>query len=431
MRRIETRHRGARSRYDTSVFEKLELSNGITVWVQRSPVLLTEEGILVAYFRNVGSVRDPRDKEGVAHFLEHMPFKGTVRYPTTDVISALIQDVGGGKNATTSRYWTSYFASAPAEAFSTALSFLSQALTAPLMRPEDFVTEQGVIESERARKFEHGRALAARDVDRALFGEHPAFSWGIGTRASIAAIGLEDILAFWKRHYHAGNLHLVVGGSFAEVPELAARLEEAFAGMAAGSAEKLILPAMPPLAAEPVTLADPRYGRDRTYLEWVMPGAISDSSMDALGLLASAFSDASDSPLAMELRDRRGLVYESGLLGEERIGDLGARVTLELPVASSLAKDIADESVSLLASMPEQRVALQLERWQLARQSSFHYPTSLCRSLGGEIAQYGAPRSLHRDQADVDDIDLDEVLGWQRFLSATPPTFVQTSSGTA
>lgn len=426
---IQTPHRGIRSRHDTSVFEKYALSNGAVVWVQKSPVLLTEEGMLVAYFRNVGSVLDPKGKEGLAHFLEHMPFKGTKKYPSSEALSAAIQDIGGGKNATTSRYWTNYYAGAPGSAFSVALDILADTLTAPLMRPEDFETERGVIESERARKFEHGAALAARDVDDLLFGDHPALTWGIGTKESIQAITLDDILSFWKEHYHAGNLHLVVGGTFAEEPDLLAKLEAAFGGLEAGPAVRLDLPPMPVPPAGRHRLVNPRYSRSRFYLEWIVDGPVSDASMEALGLLTSSFCDASDSPLAMELRDRRGLVYESGLMDEERIGDIGCRITLELPVSADIIDEVAETSLRLLREMPEERIALQLDRWQLARLMGFHYPTRVCTNLGGEIVRFGGPRSIHEDQQLSDDTDLELVLQWQKLLTTTPPVIIETSSG--
>lgn len=428
MKLIPTSHRGLRSRHDTAVFERHALANGVTVWLQRSPVLLTEEGVLVAYFRNVGNVLDPKGKEGLAHFLEHMPFKGTERYPSTEDIEAAIRNVGGGKNATTSRYWTSYFTAAPASDFPVALDVLSQILTRPLMRAEDLEVERGVIQSERRRKFEHGATLAAHDVDELLFGDHPAFSWGIGSEASIDAITVEDVLAFWDAHYHAGNMHLVVGGTFSEVPDVLARLEEAFGGVPAKPALELQLPAMPVPATLRHRLTNPRYSRDRFFVEWVLSENVPDADRDALGLLTSAFSSGMDSPLAVELRDKRGLVYESGLMGASFVRNIGGMISLELPVTGAQYDEVQPVAMELFRNLPDERLSTTLDRWQLGRLTGFHYPTQLCLRLGGDLVRYGEPRSIHQDQAEADDTDLELVHKWRDYVSRTPPVVVETTS---
>lgn len=425
---IETPHRGLRSRHDTGVFEKEELSNGITVWLQKSPVLLTEEGILVAYFRNVGNMLDQAGKEGVAHFLEHMPFKGTKRFPDNQVLTEAVKSVGGEMNAATSRFYTSYYVDIPGQDFPLAAEVLGELLLNPLMRKEDLETERGVIESERVRKFEHGKALSDHDVDTLLFGNHPAVTWGIGSAASIEAITHADIMAFWEEYYHAGNLHLVVGGTFAERPDVIEVLERVFSGMVHKPAQEMILPAIPVPAPDRRKIVDTRYGRDRFYVEWVIPGEPTEASLDALRLLTSAYSGGIDSPLAVELRDKRGLVYESGLMGGGRLANLATRVTLELPIPSDQFDEVFPHVMRLLDELTDDRIVTTLERRQMGRLSSFYYPTAVCTNLGGELVFRDRPHSLHEDEAESDDIDMDLVRWWKDYLVKTPPTIVETKA---
>ena len=423
---IPTPHRGLRSRHDTGVFAKHALPGGITAWVQKPPVLLTEEGVLVAYFVGVGSALDPAGKEGLAHFLEHMPLKGTRLYPDKQALTEAVRNRGGGINAATSRYWTRYHVAMPGSSFPDALQVLSQLLTEPLMRPEDVEVERGVVESERKRKFENGSTLAAREVDELLFGNHPAIKWGIGTAASIQAITHADIAAFWKEHCHAGNLHLVVGGTFAEQPDLLARLAEAFAGVPPGASIAVSLPALPAPAPGRSAIVNPRYGRNRFYHQWIVPGAPTEASLDALALLASAYAGGSDSPLAVELRERRGLVYESGLMHGDRVGTVATEASLMLPIESGDYDSAMESALRLLRELPDERVATVLGRWQLGRLTDFHYPTSVCMSLGDELFTKGSISSIHEDEADADAIDLDLVHWWRDFLATTAPAVVET-----
>lgn len=425
---FDTPHRGVRSRHDTGVFTRHELSNGIVVWLQKSPVLLTEEGILVAYYKNVGDVLDPAGKEGLAHFLEHMPFKGTAKYADNQILTDMVRSRGGGMNAATARYYTKYHVGMPGSDFATAVDVLGDLLLAPQMRLEDFETERGVIESERQRRFEHGAALASHDVDELLFGKHPAMTWGIGSADSIQAITLDDVLAFWSQYYHAGNLHLVVGGTFAERPDCLELLEERFKAMERRDPVILDLPALPVPPPGLQRLSDPRYGRERFNLEWVLPGAPTTASLDALDLLTAAYAGGMDSPLAVELRDKRGLVYESGLMDGGRVSTLATRVSLELPISPEAYEEVAPVAMQLLKELSDERLAAVLDRWQVSRLTSFYYPTALCGNLGSELVTRGAPRSIYEDEEETDAIDLDLVHQWRRFLTETPPAVVATST---
>ena len=425
---IETKHRGTRSRYDTAIFEKKVLSNGIAVWIQKSPVLLTEEGVITANFVKVGNVLDPVGKEGLAHFLEHMPFKGTEKYPSNQVLTGEIRGHGGGFNATTSRYWTKYFIALPGSEFPLALEVLGELLLKPLMKEEDFQIERGVIESERQRKFEHGATLASHDADELLFGNHPAMSWGIGSATSIAGITLDDVKEFWSQYYHAGNLQLSIGGTFSEIPNLMEQLEQVFGSMEKKDPVELKLPVLSVPDPRRSKIVDPRYGRDRFFLEWIVPGEPSEASLDALDLLTAAYSGGMDSPLAMELRDKRGLVYESGLMSGGRVSTIATRVTLELPVTASQYEDISTVVMELLRDLSDERIAAVLDRWQQGRLMGFHYPTNQAVNVAGELVNRGEPRSVHDDEAERDDTDLELVHWWRNFPTTTPPAIVESTA---
>ncbi len=422
---IQTPHRGVRTKLDTSVFDRHELTNGVTVWVQRTPVDLSDEGVLVAYFVNAGSILDPEGKEHTAHFLEHLPFKGTRSYPNTEALTGAINDAGGSDNATTSRYWTNYRVFLPRESFDLALDVLRELLLEPLLRPEDFEVERGIILSEHERKFENVDVQRTRDLAKLLYGDHPIARWA-GSPETINAITLEDVRAFRDAHYHAGNLHVAVGGAFSDVPGLLAKLEMAFGAMPAAAPTQLALPPLPAFPEGPHQMLHPRFARSRFHLFWQKREPVSRESHLALSLLTNAFSAGMDSPLALELRDRRGLVYESGLMGEARVLGLGEEIELELPIRRDQFADVYAAVTGLLANLSDARIAQALDRWQVDRLSSFSFPTKMCARLGGELVELGRTESIHETETLVDDIDLDLVHAWKEFLLSTPPTIVET-----
>lgn len=422
---IVTPHRGVRTKLDTGIFVKHELSNGITVWVQQTPVDLSDEGVLDAYFVNVGSILDPVGKEHVAHFLEHLPFKGTKLYPDTETLSGAVNDAGGNDNAATSRYWTDYRVFMPRESFELALSVLRELLLEPLMRPTDFETERGIIMSEYERRFESVNAQRGRELGKLLFGDHPIARTG-GSPESINAITLEDVLSFRETYYHAGNLHLVVGGAFSTLPGLLERLEEAFGSMAKGPASVLALPPLPALPEGKHEILNPRFKRTRFHLNWLVREEVSFASDFALSLLINAFSAGIEAPLALELRDRRGLTYEGGLMSRARILNLGMHVELELPIPRDQFDDVYAAVMGLLRDLSDERIAKALDRWQVDRLSEFSFPTGVCARLGGDLVDLGRPESFHETEALLDDIDLDLVHWWKEYLLATPPTIVET-----
>ncbi|MCK9468676.1 MAG: insulinase family protein [Porticoccaceae bacterium] len=190
----------------------------------------------------VGSFDNPPEREGLAHFLEHMLFLGTDRYPEPGEYQAFISEHGGSHNAYTSLEETNYFFEVDAPHLEAALDRFSRFFVAPLFNPEFVERERNAVESEyRLRLKDDGRR--EWDVLRELASsEHPFSLFSVGNLETLAdreeGPVRDDLLAFYQRYYSANLMTLAVLGRedldtleevvrsrFAEVPNHGTELE--------------------------------------------------------------------------------------------------------------------------------------------------------------------------------------------------------------
>ncbi len=181
---------------------------------------------------NIGSGSDPENRAGLAHFLEHMLFLGTDKYPNAGEYQEFINTHGGSHNAYTSYAHTNYFFDIDASQFEPTLDRFAQFFTAPLFNAEYVKRERTVVHSEYSSllKSDSRRSFAARK--RAYNPEHPASYFAVGNLETLADRPGSDIrgelLAFYKKHYSANIMRLVVIGP-QSIDELETLVREKFA----------------------------------------------------------------------------------------------------------------------------------------------------------------------------------------------------------
>lgn len=165
---------------------------------------------------NVGANQNPRDREGLAHFLEHMLFLGTEKYPQAGEYQEFISQHGGSYNAYTAAENTNYFFDIDNSQLEAALDRFSQFFVAPLFTPEYVERERNAVHSEYLAKLkDDGRR--EWDVYRELINpEHPSAKFSVGNLTTLAdreGRGVrDDMLAFYQQHYSAHLMNLVVLG---------------------------------------------------------------------------------------------------------------------------------------------------------------------------------------------------------------------------
>src|ERR1044071_8288238 len=232
------------------------LANGLEVVVipdHRTPVVTH-----MVWYR-VGAADETPGKTGLAHFLEHLMFKGTAKHPQGE-FSQVVATIGGVENAFTSSDYTGYFQRPAREHLKLLMEFESDRMTGLVLTDDVVKPElQVVLEEQNMRVANNPAARLGEQLEAALYLNHPYGKPIIGWRNEIEKLTRDDALAFYKRFYTPNNAILVVAGDVTadEVKKLA---EETY-GKVPRVAE--IAPRMRPQepvqeASRTVTLADAR-----------------------------------------------------------------------------------------------------------------------------------------------------------------------------
>src|SRR6185312_6742748 len=240
---------------DVSYFK---LANGLEVVVvpdHRTPVVTH----MVWY--KVGAADEQPGKSGLAHFLEHLMFKGTAKNPAGK-FSKVVAEIGGQENAFTANDYTGYFQRTARENLKTLMEFESDRMTGLVLTDDVVAPElQVVLEEQNQRVANNPGARLAEQVEAALYLNSPYGKPVIGWRHEIEKLTRDDALAFYRRFYTPNNAILVVAGDVTadEVKTLA----EATYGKVAPTTTAVVGPRHRPqepeqIAHRLVTLADAR-----------------------------------------------------------------------------------------------------------------------------------------------------------------------------
>jgi zinc protease len=304
-----TGHADASSAINVSHFK---LANGLEVVVipdRRAPVVTH-----MVWYR-VGSADEPPGKSGIAHFLEHLMFKGTIKNPGGR-FSQAVATVGGQENAFTSSDYTGYYQRVSREHLKTLMEFEADRMTGLVLSDDAVKPELNVVlEEQNQRVANSPRAKLGEQIDAALYLNHPYGRPVIGWRHEIETLNREDALAFYRRFYTPNNAILVIAGDVSgdEVKELA----EATYGKVAPVAE--IGPRRrpqepPPVAARQVTLADPRVELPSLQRSYLVPSTTTakPGEGEALEVLGYILGQGNTSRLNRTLVVERELAVSAG-----------------------------------------------------------------------------------------------------------------------
>ena len=196
-------------RYEQRQYRRFVLPNSLKVILVSDPTVHHGAASLSVA---VGSLSDPPDHPGMAHFLEHMLFLGTEKYPEVDDQKNFLSSHDGFSNAFTTDETTGYYFHVAADHLEEALDRFAQFFIAPLFNPEFVKRELEAVESEYTQKrpSEHWRVL---QVEASLFTpNHPAQKFRIGNMATLQNTTREDLLEFYNKYYSANLMILAVLG---------------------------------------------------------------------------------------------------------------------------------------------------------------------------------------------------------------------------
>lgn len=194
------------------------LPNGLRVLVREA-----HEAPLVTIdlWVRAGSARETSETNGVAHFMEHLLFRGTAKRGRGEV-DRDIEDLGATLNATTSRDWMHLYTTVASRYWQNALEVIADAVQNSALRPEDVEREQMIILDELARAADDPLRDANQRLAELLFPSHPYRLPVAATRDSIIRIQREQVVQFYRKYYVPNNASLVIVGDVTEAEAFAA-----------------------------------------------------------------------------------------------------------------------------------------------------------------------------------------------------------------
>jgi len=286
------------------VFERTTLDNGLRLLTASMPQVASTT---VFVFLAAGSRYETAETNGIAHFAEHMFFKGTARRPTARDIGVEIDGIGGEFNAFTGKEYTGYYVKCASQHQGIALDVLTDMLRHSKFEAEEIEREKGVIIEEMNMYFDTPRDFIGGVYDDLLYGDQP-LGWDIiGRKETVRAATRETFFGYLDRWYKPSRMVVGIAGRLdgdvrAEVERLFGDLEPGEAG-APPSLEPL------PNGSGPRVHVHTKQS-DQAHLVLGVPSRPLDHpDRYILQVLATVLGGGMSSRLFTEVRERRGLAY--------------------------------------------------------------------------------------------------------------------------
>jgi predicted Zn-dependent peptidase len=284
------------------MFERTQLPGGPRVISARMP---GTRSLSVAVTVLVGSRHERRPDSGLAHFMEHITFRGTHALPSSRAVSEAIEGVGGTSNASTDRETTVYWVRLPVRHAERAFHVLSELLVRPLLRDEDVLRERDII-VEEIRSYRDDPGQFVFDLfDRSFYGDTPLGREIAGDEASVAALDGSRIRAFWATGYQPSNMVVAVAGDISHHQAV----DMVNDGFGTGSGAPEAFEPATPAPCERLTVQRRRTAQAHLCLG--MPALPRDHPDQwTLDLLDAVLGDGSSSRLFLAVREEAGLAYD-------------------------------------------------------------------------------------------------------------------------
>lgn len=283
------------------------LKNGISVL--SIPQESTDATTILVLVKAGSRLEDDKNN-GISHFIEHLLFKGTKKYPNTTVLSRTLDAVGADFNAYTSKDHTGYYIKLQSEKLELALSVLSDMIYNPLFEAKEIERERGVI-LEEINMYEDNPMLSATDVFEGLiYGEKTSLGRDIiGTKDTIKKMSREQILLYKSEWYRPDTIEIVLSGKLPNNKKLTNLLDTYFVQDGFSDEKKEDLSKMKMQQSEP-RVAIKKKDTEQVHLVLGLP-AYHYTHEDRLPLAVAnkILGGGMSSRLFINIRERQGLCY--------------------------------------------------------------------------------------------------------------------------
>ena len=261
--------------------------------------------VLVAF--DAGARNERPEENGMAHFLEHLVFKGGESYPTYTDVNETAERLGGVLNAYTSHDLVAFHITVRAESAGPAIDLLSDFVGRPRLDAEELDRERGVVIQEINRAYDQPSTVAEYLIDRAAFGDHPLGRTVLGPEQNLRSFTREGIVAFRERRWAGARGGAFLAGNVEHVPA-EEELQERFARFPTLAEPE---PYEPAPAFAPQTLVEQR-DTNQSHLRMIYRPDVAVASpreRAALSIYSTLLGGSMGSRLFDEIREKRGLCY--------------------------------------------------------------------------------------------------------------------------
>jgi predicted Zn-dependent peptidase len=350
-----------------STYERHVLDNGLRVLTAPMP---QAQSVTCMLMLAAGSRYETPETNGIAHFSEHMFFKGTERRPSARQIAGEIDAIGGEFNAFTGKEYTAYYVKCAAEHRDVALDVLVDMLRNAKFDAEEIEREKGVIIEEMNMYFDTPRDYIGGVYEELLYGDQP-LGWDIiGRKETVRSATRDTFMSYLGRWYHPSRIVVGIGGNIGE--GLDDRVRELLGDLAAQET-------LEPESVKPYTNGRVKVFTKQSDQAHVILGVpsypLTHPDRYALQVLSNVLGGGMSSRLFTEVRERRGLAYyvfglnhsytDAGSLYAQAgvdINRIDVAVTTILGELRAIAADaVPADELEKAKSFSKGRLVLQLE----------------------------------------------------------------------
>jgi zinc protease len=309
---------------------------------------------------NVGAADEEPGKSGLAHFFEHLMFKGTDTV-APGAFSKIVKRLGGNDNAFTSQDYTGYYQNIPKKHLETVMKMEADRMTNLDASKENILTERDVIIEERKQRTDNNpSAILREEVNNALFANHPYGTPVIGWMSEIKGLTPDSVREFYNKWYAPNNAILVVSGDMT-VEELRPLAEKYYGQIEPTSVPDRLLPDPAPIKTDHrITYRDPRVGTPVIQFKYRAP-----RGSEAMEVLASAFGGTTTSQLYRSLVVEQQKAVQTGIYYTPVSRGPGSVTVYAIPAPGTSVEDMEAVLKDEIDQLLEQGIAEQeIERAQ-------------------------------------------------------------------
>ena len=289
------------------------LPNGLRIVHQE----MATPAVVVDVWVNAGASQEPQAWSGMAHFLEHMVFKGSQRVQPGEFDWA-IDSQGGMTNAATSHDYAHFYITVAASALPQTLPYLADLLLGAAIPADEFVRERQVVLEEINQAHDDPDWVAYQKMCELLYGKHAYGRAVLGSPERLLERSPEEMRRFHQTHYQPQNMTVVVAGGIAWAPALSL-IEQSFdrfptplplSGDYPGACPAVIQQPLPTPTRQRQVIALPNIAQSRLSMAWLGPSIDNLEAAEGLDLISMLIGGSQLSRLVRELREERQLVQD-------------------------------------------------------------------------------------------------------------------------